>query len=365
MSANDNWQQQAWQPPVSSGNAPSAQPPAVGAPQAYYQYASAGPVYSEEPKKKGKGWIVALVAIILIFLLLVIGMVTCSSMVGGSLNGLGSASAGSSYTDIGYMTDDTIAIIGIDGTIQYDGSTNSPEGLKEKLDQAEENQHVKAVVLRVNSGGGVATAGEEMARYVRDFSKPVVVSSASINASAAYEISSQADYIYTAKTTAIGSIGTILSITDLSGLYEKLGIKMEDITSSENKNAGSGNRPLTDEEREYYQEMVDAINETFIQTVAEGRGMDTEEVRALATGLTFTGMGAVENGLADEIGTLEDACDKAAELSGISSYDTVTLSSSYDLSMLELLDLLGYSASDSQELLARLEGMENNGAFTN
>ena len=96
-----------------------------------------------------------------------------------------------------------------DGTIQYDGTTCSPEGLKAQLDRAEQNPHIKAGGLRVNSGGGTATAGEEMAEYLREFSKPVGVSSASINASAAYEISSQADYIFTAKTTSIGAIGTV------------------------------------------------------------------------------------------------------------------------------------------------------------
>lgn len=362
MNKNDNWQQQAWQQPVPPGNTPSPPIPGADMPQAHYPSAAQGPVYSEAPKKKSKGWIVALVSIIAIFLLLVIGMISCTSILG---NSLGSITSNSLSGDIAYVNADTVAIIEIDSTIQYDGTNNSPEGLKDKLEQAEENPSIKAVVLRVNSGGGVATAGEEMAHYVKEFSKPVVVSSASLNASAAYEISSQADYIYTAKTTAIGSIGTALSITDLSGLYEKLGIRIEDITSSESKDSSYGNRPLTDEEREYYQEMVNDINETFIQTVAEGRNMDIEEVRALATGLTFTGMGAVENGLADEIGTLEDACDRAAELSGIEEYDRITLSSTYDLSVLELLDILGDSSSDAEELLARLEELEGNGSFTN
>lgn len=98
----------------------------------------------------------------------------------------------------------TVAVIDIDSTIQYDGTTNSPDGLKQQLDVAADDSRIIAVVLRVNSGGGVATAGEEMSTYVKEFredtGKPVVVSSASSNASAAYEISSQADYIFTAHT---------------------------------------------------------------------------------------------------------------------------------------------------------------------
>ena len=144
-----------------------------------------------------------------------------------------------------------------------------------------------------------------------------MVSSASINASAAYEISSQADYIFTAKTHVHRRHRHSMQITDLSGLMDMLGITIENITSPAARTPAYGTRPLTDEERAYYQDMVDQINEVFIQHVAEGRGMDVEEVRALATGLTFTGMDAVENGLADEIGTLEDAIDKAAELAGM------------------------------------------------
>lgn len=248
-----------------------------------------------------------------------------------------------------------MGIIAIDGTIEYDGSTSSPEGLKAQLDRAEADPNIRAVVLRVNSGGGTATAGEEMSTYVRDFSKPIVVSSASMNASAAYEISSQADYIFTAKTTAIGAIGTAMQLTDISGLLDKLGITIDNVTSSDSKDSSYGTRALTDEERAYYQAMVDQINATFIATVAEGRGMTEEEVRALATGLTFTGMDAVDNGLADEIGTLEDACDKAAGLAGVATgYRTMYLQPEVsDLSA--LMSLMGMETKAADEGLTAKE----------
>lgn len=353
MSNQQNWQQGAWQQPQ-----PQAQPQPQTTTNPQVQYAYPQQTYVQ-PQKSGKGWIVGLAIVVAIFALMVIGMVSCSSMLSSSLGG--SLSDGSDQ--VAYLSDDTIAIIDIDGTIQYDGTTCSPEGLKEQLDRAEESSNIKAVVLRVNSGGGTATAGEEMAQYVKDFSKPIVVSSASVNASAAYEISSQADYIFTAKTTAIGSIGTVMSITDLSGLYEKLGISVDNITSSESKDSGYGNRPLTDEERAYYQALVDEINETFIEAVADGRGMDVEAVRELATGLTFTGMTAVENGLADELGTLEDACDKAAELAHISTYETVNLYQDYSVDMMELLDILSSSAT-KEDMINQLKELENDGSFS-
>ncbi len=327
------------------------QPPFPG--QAAYQQqpAYAAPAGAAAPKK-GKGWIVALVAVILFFVLVLFGIGSCTAAFSSMTGSFSSSGSGE------LVTSDSVGIITIGGTIQYDGTTCSPEGLKAQLDEAEANPHIKAVVLRVDSGGGTATAGEEMAQYVRDFSKPVVVSSASMNASAAYEISSQADYIYTAKTTAIGAIGTAMQVTDLSGLYEKLGINIENITSSESKDSSYGTRPLTDEERAWYQAQVDQINDTFIATVAEGRGMTEDEVRALATGMTFTGIDAVENGLADEIGTLEDACAEAASLAGMGSYQAVYLQDDSD-DLGALLDLMGMednqdSAASSDETAAIL-----------
>ena len=377
MSDQQNWQEKAWQQPPQneatehyqqqqatsqqgasvSQQATTQQAPPISQ-QAYY--ASPTQVYTEAPKKSSKGWIVALVLVLGILVLLGVGMVSCSNMLSTAV----SSPFSSSFDAVLSVNEDSVAIIDIDGTIQYDGTNSSPEGLKAQLDKAEENNLIKAVVLRVNSGGGTATAGEEMANYVKDFSKPVVVSSASMNASAAYEISSQADYIFTAKTTAIGSIGTAMSITDLSGLYEKLGIRIDDITSADSKDSSYGNRALTEEERAYYQKMVDDINETFIATVAEGRDMSIEEVRSLATGLTFTGMDAVEVGLADQIGTLEDACNKAAELAGISDYSTVDLFSSSAMDISDLLDILGESSSREQ-LLSALEELDNGGSFSN
>ncbi|MVX61884.1 signal peptide peptidase SppA [Enterorhabdus mucosicola] len=299
---------------------------------------------------------VALAAVIAFFVLGLVSIASCTSVMTAPMGAFSYDSP--SWTDT--VTGDTVGIISIDGTIQYDGTTSSPEGLKAQLDAAEQNPHIKAVVLRVNSGGGVATAGEEMSRYVRDFEKPVVVSCASLDASAAYMISSQANYIYAAETSAVGSIGVIMQVTDVSGLYEKLGITVDSITSADSKDASGGNRPLTEEERAYFQDQVDQINEVFIETVAEGRDMSTDEVRALATGLTFTGLDGVENGLVDEIGTLEDAVAKACELAGIARADTVYLQSpSSDLS--RLLDIMG--EVDENDLSKALKELDKRGGF--
>ncbi len=313
-------------------------------------------------QKKGHGWVIGIVAIVCIAAVCIVGMFSCSGAVSSSMNsslfGMGSSSIN---TDVDMLSDDAIGVIEMSGTIQYDGSSCSPEGLKEQLDLAEENDNIKAVVIRVDSGGGTATAGEEMAEYVKQFSKPVVISSASINASAAYEISSQADYIFVAKTTEIGSIGTIMQSYDYSELLEKLGIKVDSIASAESKDSSYGARPLSKEERQHYQRLVNQINETFIQNVADGRKMDVKDVRKLATGLVFSGIDAVDNGLADEFGTKEDAIAKAAELAGVQTTDTVSLQPddySFD-SLMSLLMSSGYDRDDVANALKLL--MEESG----
>ena len=143
------------QPPVGYEQ-PASQPPFEQAPQP----AAAATVYWKEPRKS-RGWIVALVAIISVCLVSVFGIVSCTSAIAG----LG----GSNAYDSEPLLPNTVAVIDIDSTIQYDGTTNSPDGLKQQLDVAADDSRIIAVVLRVNSGGGVATAGEEMSTYVKEF----------------------------------------------------------------------------------------------------------------------------------------------------------------------------------------------------
>ena len=321
---------------------------AYGAPSSYPQ--GYQPPGAAQPKKS-RGWIVAIVVAVIVLLLALLAASCAASL----------ASLGATQ---GSFQRNTVAVIQLDGTLDYDGTSNSPEGLSSLLDRASSDENIKAVVLRVNSGGGVAAAGEEMSIYLKDFDKPVVVSSAAINASAAYMISSQADYIYVLNSTDIGSIGTLLQHYDLSELLAKLGINIENITSADSKDSSYYNRPLTEEERERYQHLVDQINEMFIKTVAEGRGMEVEEVRKLADGMSWVGQDAVDVGIADEVGTFEDACDKAAELANCSGDYTVDdLRLSYN-DFSQLMGLLGSrDTSDSATLQAIKELIEDDGTI--
>ncbi len=306
------------------------------------------------PPKKQRGVWGILIAIVVLLVFIASAVVTCTSSIDNAKSGKTSYAA------------NTIAVITVSGTIGYDGTECSPEGLKSLLDEAEGNSNIRGVVLRVNSGGGTATAGEEMATYVNDFSKPIVVSCAATNASAAYEFSSQADYIYAAKTSDVGAIGTAMEMVDLSGLMEKLGISMNSITSSNSKDSSYGTRALTADEQAYYQNMINEVNEVFIQNVASGRAMSTESVRVLATGMPFTGTQGVNNGLVDEIGTCEDACAKAAELAGCKNnytVDDLQLPSDSLSSLTSLLSSQNESSS-TDVLISALKELGANGTKT-
>ena len=353
--ANQPGANAAWQQPQAQYAPGAAYAPASG----YAPNACAPAQSALAPKKKSHGWIVAIVVVVALLIVSLVGISSCTRMV-TSLGVSGAEAAGAVDAAA-----NSVGVIEIDDTIAYDNSANSPEGLKYLLDEAADSDNIVAVVLRVNSGGGSATAGEEMATYVKQFreetGKPVVVSSAALNASAAYEISSQADYIFVANTTEIGAIGTVMQSADYSELLGKLGIRIDNIASAESKDSSYGTRPLTDDERAYYQGIVDQINDLFIQNVAEGRNMSTDDVRKLATGMVFTGKTAVENGLADAIGTREDAIEYAARTAGcLRGYTTYNLeiSESYDLS--SLAGLLGKS-STSDDLKSLLKEQSENG----
>lgn len=301
-------------------------------------------------RSNGIAWPIAVViAVALLCTAIVFSTVSCSSTINGALGSVGFG-APETVED----SSPKIGVISIASSIAYDGSECSPTGLNKLLDKAEADDSIKGVILWVNSGGGTATAGEEMAAAVKEFSKPIVVVSGATNASAAYEISSQADKIFVGKTTAIGSIGVVLQVTDLSGLYEKLGIKVDNITSTDSKDATYGNRPLTEEERAWYQGIVDQINEDFVKTVAEGRDMTIDDVKELANGLTYTGTDAVENGLADEIGYLDDAISYLSEICGYTT--PLKAHALYLASSASLTDLISILGKDEVYYGTKLDG---------
>ncbi|MFQ5781039.1 MAG: signal peptide peptidase SppA, partial [Nitrospiria bacterium] len=132
-----------------------------------------------------------------------------------------------------------------------------------------------------------------------------------------YYIASASDVIVANPGTLTGSIGVIMELTNMEGLFEKIGLKSVTIKSGKNKDVGSPFRKMKEEERALLQNVLDDVHSQFIEAVSRGRSLEIEVVRSLADGRIFTGRQAKEAGLVDELGSLEAAIERAAELSGI------------------------------------------------
>lgn len=188
------------------------------------------------------------------------------------------------------------------------------------LDGLRRRRRARAVVIEVDSPGGGAAASDLIHEAVRRLAevKPVVAFSGNLCASGGYLIASAATRFVVAPATAVGSIG-VISIRPLAyDLMARLGVAVDVAKSDELKDMGAFWRPPTDAERAREQALVDEYYEMFLERVEKGRKLERAALRPLATGEVFTGRRAVETGLADELGTFEDAVRRAAELAGVS-----------------------------------------------
>lgn len=193
--------------------------------------------------------------------------------------------------------------------------------LKELMD----DDDVKAVVIRVNSGGGSAFASEQMWHQIMELKKvkPVVVSMGGYAASGGYYMSVPANWIVAEPTTITGSIGIFGMFPDFSGLAsEKLGIKFDEVKTNKNGTFLSPMRPLTPDEMRMLQVYIDRGYNTFKDRVAQGRKLTMQQVETIAQGHVYTGEGALKIKLVDELGGLDKAVQKAVQLAKIKDYYT-------------------------------------------
>ncbi|MCS7060091.1 MAG: signal peptide peptidase SppA [Anaerolineae bacterium] len=183
--------------------------------------------------------------------------------------------------------------------------------------QAAKDNDVKAIVLRINSPGGAVVPTNEIYMALKEADKPIVAVFGATAASGGYYIAMAAQHIVANPDTFTGSIGVILSLQDLEGLFEKVGVRVNAIKSGPYKDIGSAARGLTDAERALLQAIVDETYDSFVKVVAEGRKMSEAEVRQIADGRIMTGRQALQAKLVDQLGSLDDGIEKAAELGGI------------------------------------------------
>ena len=193
------------------------------------------------------------------------------------------------------------------------------------LEELMNDDEVKAVVLRVNSGGGSAYASEQIWNAVKKLKdkKPVVVSMGGMAASGGYYISCAANWIVAEPTTLTGSIGIFGMFPDMSELLtQKLGVKFDEVKTNKNATFGTMARPFNEEEMRYLNMYIDRGYKLFRQRVADGRRMSTESVEAIAQGHVWLGQDALKIKLVDELGGLDQAVKKAAQLAKLSEYHT-------------------------------------------
>lgn len=260
-----------------------------------------------------------------------------------------------------------VAVVRIDGTI-YGGPAANPfwgtgdgapsEQLMAELSEARKDPRAKAVLLRMNTPGGSTGATQEIAEEIdriRSAGKPVIVSMGDTCASAGYWLASKGDYIFASPATITGSIGVYMDYTNVSDLMDKLGIKNEKIKSGAHKDILSMYRPMTDEERQMLQAMVDDIYEQFVHTVADGRRMEVSKVKSFADGRILTGRQAQDLGLVDAMGNYYDALSYAGSAGGIESETVPT--KSYAGRRISLKDVLSGEANAlTDEISGRIAG---------
>ena len=205
------------------------------------------------------------------------------------------------------------------GVVQINGVISDSRRITDWIDELAENQAIKGVIVRINSPGGVVGPSQEIYAALQSLAqkKKVVASMGSVAASGGYYIACAAHKIVANPGTLTASIGVKAKLTNMQGLMRKLGIAEQTITSGKLKNAGTIYRPLTPEEKKYFQSLVDDMHDQFVQDVARGRHMDIQKVRALADGRAMTGRQAKEAGLVDELGGFNKALEILRSLARI------------------------------------------------
>ena len=193
------------------------------------------------------------------------------------------------------------------------------------LEKLADNDDVKAVVLRVNSGGGSAYASEQIWHQVEMLKKkkPVVVSMGGMAASGGYYISAGSNWIVAEPTTLTGSIGIFGMFPDMSGLLkDKLGVRFDEVKTNKNSNFGTIARPFNEEEMSYLNTYIDRGYKLFRKRVADGRKLSVEDVEKVAQGRVWLGQDALKIKLVDQLGGLDAAVAKAAKLAKLDQYYT-------------------------------------------
>lgn len=365
-------------PPPQPPPPPTVPPPVIVTPT------------QSRPPRKSRGWMVfALILLVLLGISLLFNL-------GHFISQLVSIGGGQSHTATGPRLEETvlednggaskIAVISIEGIISSRMIDQSGFGMveviKAQLQRATEDDHVKAVILKVDSPGGEVLASDDISRAIAEFQedrdeknekqagKPVIASMGGLAASGGYYVSAPCRLIVANELTITGSIGVIMSTWNYRGLMDKVGVRPVTFKSGKFKDMLSGSRnpeEIPEGERAMVQAFIDETYGKFKSVVDKGRGSSADknkkakhEHRALvenwrdyADGRILSGTEAHELGFVDQVGDFDTAVDQAAEIAGITKYNVVEYRLRYDLS--DLLRMFGKSESRGMKVDLGLE----------
>jgi protease-4 len=213
-----------------------------------------------------------------------------------------------------------VVVAELTGVIGVTSEQGIEEGLVRDLDRYREDPSVAAVVIRINSPGGVVAPTQEIFAAVerlRAAGKPVVASLGAVAASGGYYVAVAADRVFASPGTLTGSIGVVMQLANLEGLLKKVGVEYVVVKSGEYKDIASFARSMSPEERRVLQALLDDVYAQFVTAVTERRGLDRETVLRIADGRLYSGRQALALKMVDQLGGLNDAVEAAGKLAGL------------------------------------------------
>lgn len=328
-------------------------------------------LHAAPPKKKMSAWAVALIVIGSIFLFFTIaGLILIFAVSSAFSSGTSSHTI---YSGSGHYT----AVLHIEGTItstepssslfSSSGSSYDQDYLMATVDALMRDDRNAGIMLYIDSPGGEVYPTDELylelLKYKEETGRPIYAYCASMAASGGYYLACSADHIFMNRNCMTGSIGvTAGTYIDISGFLEKQGIKTTSIYVGKNKTMGSYFEGFTDEQKEIYLGILQETYDQFVQVVADGRKMTTEQVTVLADGRVYSPRQAVSNGLADEIMTYEDARAAMITEAGLpENTEYVDCYPSYDTSLSSILGLFSSAKKTDLETYLSYVQMPVNG----
>ncbi len=208
-----------------------------------------------------------------------------------------------------------IAVVRVEGAI-----LDNKQTLK-WISKIRRDKNVKGVLLRIDSPGGGAAASQELFEYLRSLNevKPVVASMGSMAASGGLMVAMSARHIVANPSTLTGSIGVKMTLPQIYNLMDKVGVSQESLATGKYKDAGSPFKPLKEDDKKYFTELIDDMYAQFVELVARSRNIPEDKIRLLADGKAFTGREAKVYGLVDELGSQDVALRHLSKLCGVSA----------------------------------------------